>query len=453
MKHKMFLIVAALVLLFLSSSSIRAAEITIDWRQKLDSGRVDDLHFMPGQEQFILTSGQGQNFTEIRSCDDGRILKSYSFGGKQFEFTPDSTKLIFMCQPTPETGELQIRNLADMNLLASYQPPKEEELPYSYYERIAVDPVRPFVYAIRIIKNGYISNGIFKRKILIYNSETLQPVGELTSGVDSSLKFSEIAVSKDGKYLAAMNYGDSKLTVWSLDTRKKIVDKFISDQNTGKFSEPAYIKFSELNTDKIFFTGVFYKKNNVGNFGGLCIFSISENKIIDSSFAIQPNSIGGNPKIYLFENETMFIASNGVYLNVLNLIKKKIELKKDILGVNRMALGNFNYHNYEKYFIGGGGELIDKFNYQPNTSVPLENPKQVIYPNPTTGIVNIPLNCINSSKYEIYNTSGRLLNSTEITGATNNLLTIDFSQYPAGMYSVNVYCGKTVSQYQVVRGE
>jgi len=202
MKHKMFLILAALVLLFLSASSIWAAEITIDWRQKLDSGRVDDLHFMPGQEQFILTSGQDKEFTEIRSCEDGRILKSYPYGGKQFEFTPDSSKLIFMCQPTPETGELQIRNLADMNLLASYQPPKEEELPYSYYERIAVDPVRPLVYAIRIIKNGYISNGIFKRKILIYNSETLQPVGELTSGVDSILKFSEIAVSKDGKYFA-----------------------------------------------------------------------------------------------------------------------------------------------------------------------------------------------------------------------------------------------------------
>ncbi len=450
MKRKMFFTVAAMVLLFLSASSIRAAEITIDWRQKLDSGIVDDLHFMPGQEQFILTSGQDKEFTEIRSCEDGRILKSYPYGGKQFEFTPDSSKLIFMCQPTPETGELQIRNLADMNLLASYQPPKEEELPYSYYERIAVDPVRPLVYAIRIIKNGYISNGIFKRKILIYNSETLQPVGELTSGVDSILKFSEIAVSKDGKYFAAMNYGDSKLTVWSLDTRKKIVDKFISDQNTGKFSEPADIKFSELNTDKIYFTGDFYRKNNVGNLVGLCIFSISENRIIDSTFAIQPNSLGWNPKIYLFENETKVLGTPTGYFKVLDLINKKIEYVREVTPQNELAIGSIICSKQLKYFIGGS-YLIDKFNYQPGTSVPTESPKETIYPNPTSGIVNIPMNCINSGKYEIYNISGRLLYSTEITGATNNLLTIDFSQYPAGVYSVKIYCGRQILQYQVVK--
>jgi len=449
MKHKMFFTVAALVLLFLSVSSIWAAEITIDWRQKLDSGIVDDLHFMPGQEQFILTSGQGPNFTEIRSCDDGRILKSYPFGGYQFEFTPDSTKLIFMCRPTPETGELQLRNLADMNLLASYQPPKEEVLPYSYYDGIAVDPVRPLVYAIRTIRNNNPSNGIVKMKILIFNSETLQPVGELTSGVDSSLKFSEIAVSKDGKYLAAMNYGDSKLTVWALDTRQKIVDKFIADQNTGKFSHPADIKFSELNTDKIFFTGQFYKYNDDVH-AGLCIFSISENRIVDSTFAIPPNRFGINPEICLFENETKIIGTSGGNLRILDLINKKIEFTREVTPINELAVGSINYSEKLKFFIGGS-YLVDKFIYQPNTSVPTENPKETIYPNPTSGIVNIPMNCANTGKYEIYNATGRLLNSTEITGATNNLLTIDFSQYPAGVYSVKVYCGKQISQYQVVK--
>jgi WD40 repeat protein len=450
MKQKMFLIVVAMVLLFLSASSIRTAEITIDWRQKLDSGIVDDLHFMPGQEQFILTSGQGKNFTEIRSCEDGSILKSYPFGGKQFEFTTDSTKLIFMCRPTPETGELQIRNLDDMNVLASYQPPKEEELPYSYYERIAVDPVRPFVYAIRIIKNGYLSNGIFKRKILIYNSETLQPVGELTSVVDSSLKFSEIAVSKDGKYLAAMNYGDSKLTVWSLDTRKKIVDKFISDQNTGKFSEPADIKFSELNTDKIFFTGVFYKSFDKDNFGGLCIFSISENKIIDSTFALPPNRFG-DAEITLFDNEAKIIGTSGGLVKVLDLSSAKIEINKDITSLGGIAAYSNIFNDKFNYFIGISGSRINKYTYQPNTTVPIENPKETIYPNPTSGIVNIPMNYANAGKYEIYNATGRLLNSTEITSNSNNLLKIDFTIYPAGVYSIKVYCGKQVSQYQIIK--
>ena len=87
------------------------------------------------------------------------------------------------------------------------------------------------------------------------------------------------------------------------------------------------------------------------------------------------------------------------------------------------------------------------------TGVEIKANIPVIYPNPTSGFVNIPLNCINSSKYEIFNTSGRLVNSIEITGATNNLLKIDFTIYPAGVYSVKVYCGKDVFNYQVVRVE
>ena len=87
------------------------------------------------------------------------------------------------------------------------------------------------------------------------------------------------------------------------------------------------------------------------------------------------------------------------------------------------------------------------------TGVEIKANISVIYPNPTSGFVNIPLNCINSSKYEIFNTSGRLVNSIEITGATNNLLKIDFTIYSAGVYSVKVYCGKDVFNYQVVRVE
>jgi hypothetical protein len=451
MKRFWFLTLVALVLLFLSACPTRAAEITIDWRQKLDSGLVDDLKFMPGQEQFILSSGQVQFFTEIRSCEDGRVLKSYPFGGRQIEFTPDSTKVILMCRSTDIMGELQLRNLNDMNLLASYKLQKEEGLPFSYFDRIAVDPIRPFLYAIRTIRDNNVG-GITKMKIFIYDIETLQNVGELTTDADSSLKFAEIAISNDGRYLVAMNYGISKLIVWSLDTRQKVVDKIISDPNSDKSSSTADIKFSGLNTDKVFFTGQFYQSAGKETLEGLCIFSISENRIIDSTFALPTNSFGWNPEICLFENETKVIGTSDGILKILDLYNKRIEFSREVTPKNELAVGSINYNEKSKFFIGGS-YLVDKFRYQTNTNVPTENPKEVIYPNPTTGIVNIPLNCINSGKYEIYNTNGRLLSSSEITSTVNNLLTIDFTQYPSGVYSVKVYCGKSVLNYQVVRVE
>lgn len=449
MKHKMFFTVAALVLLFLSASPMWAAEITIDWRQKIDSGRVDDLKFMPGQEQFILSSGQVQKFTEIRSCEDGSIIQTFPFGGYQLEFTPDSSKLIFMSGPSIERGELQLRNLSDMSLISQYKLPKDDELPYSYFTQMAVDPVRPFIYAIWLRRGNNPIDFKIKTKILIYDRETLQPVGELTTATDSSLYFTEIAVSKDGKYLATMNAWKSKLIVWSLDTRQKVVDKIISDPNSDKSSSTADIKFSELNTDKIFFTGQFYKNNNE-ELNGLCIFSINEKRIIDSTFAIGINS--GIAHIAFFDYGQKILLG-GYMIKFINLKDMQLEYKR-IYNENDNIISATNpvYNEEKKFFLGyNPGGIINRFKYQPNTIVTGENTKEVIYPNPTSGFVHIPINCINSSKYEIYNTSGRLLNSTAITGTTNNLLTINFTHYPAGVYSVKVYCGKLVTHYQIVK--
>ncbi len=454
MKRKMFVTLAVLVLLILNASSIWTAEITIDWRQKLDSGRVDDLHFMPGQEQFILSSGQVQKFTEIRSCEDGSIIKYYPFGGYQFEFTPDSSKLIFMSGPYPEIAELQLRNLSDMSLLTQYQLPKDEELPYSYFDQMAVDPVRPFIYVIWVRTNNSLTNTITKRKILIYNYETLQPAGELTTDADSSLMFSEVAVSKDGKYLAAMNYGISKLVVWSLDTRQKIVDKFISDQNTGKFSEPADIKFSELNTDKIFFTGVFYKKNNVGNFGGLCIFSISENRIIDSTFAIPPYILSANSKIFLFSNETKFWGSGESNLKIIDMKNSKIEYQKTYSELDYIGSGEkLIYNENNKYFIGVS-HLIDKFRFQPNTTVPCDNPKEVIFPNPTTGnlLVNIPESIGLINKGQLFDNTGKIIKNylPHELQTTNSKLILNINDLNNGIYILRLTTNNNVLSYKII---
>jgi hypothetical protein len=262
-----------------------------------------------------------------------------------------------------------------------------------------------------------------------------------------------MAVSNDGKYLAVMNEGISKLMVWSLDTRQKIVDKYIATDNY-KFSDPADVKFSELNTDKIYFTGQFYQGSNNGLFG-LCIFSISQNRIIDSTFATVEDI---DDRIYnegftFFDNETKILGGGGPFVKIVNLISMAMEFQRHYQEGDTVYPGNSVYSSKHKFFIGYATKTINKFIYQPNTIVTENNPNVVVYPNPTTGIVNIPMNCVNTSKYEIFDTGGRLLSSSEITNTANNILTIDFTQYPVGVYSVKIYCGKAIEQYQVVRGE
>ena len=447
MNRKMFLTAAALVLLFLSASPTRAGEITVNWRTLIDSGMISDLKFMPGEDNFIITNGYE---LQIRNCENGDIITKYPIGVYKFEFTPDNYKLA-MIYNVGGMKTLQTRNIIDMSLVSEYKLPLDTGGFYSAFEEIAVDPVRPFIYAIWTSGKGSHENWIHYRKILIFDRETLNPIGELTTTEDEELLLVNLAVSKDGKYLAVMNEGKSKLMVWSLDTRQKIVDKYISDQNSDKFSDPADVKFSELNTDRIYFTGAFYKGLGEENFGGLCIFSITENKIIDSTFALGSKK-AGNSTLTFFNNNTKLL-SGAATTKIINLNTMDEEYSKFYNEGELVFTVNSIYHPNQNYFIGYGTGTINKFMYQPNTGVPENNPNVVIYPNPTTGIVNIPMNCVSTSKYEIFNSSGNLINSSNLSGVSGNFLTIDFTQYPVGVYSVKVYCGKQVELYQVVRGE
>jgi len=315
---------------------------------------------------------------------------------------------------------------------------------------IKVGEIRPYIYALWEKTKGIHETYENYTKIQIYDINTLELVGEITDGGND---LDVMAISKDGKYLAAMNIGTSYLIVWDLDTRSKVIEKQIGIWKGGNdISEPADIKFSELNTDKIYFTGKFYQPGNAETLEGLCIFSISENRIIDSTFALPPNRIAANTKVTLFANETKYIGPGYGYLQVIDLSNKTIEFSKKYTELDYLGSGELIYNENMKFFIGVS-HLIDKFQYQPNTGVTDNNSREVIYPHPTNGIVNIPIHCNNSNKYEIYNTSGKLLQSTDILGLSKNLLTIDFTDYTKGHYFVNVYCGKDILKFQVVKGE
>ncbi len=102
-----------------------------------------------------------------------------------------------------------------------------------------------------------------------------------------------------------------------------------------------------------------------------------------------------------------------------------------------IAVGNLNHDNYPDLFIGnyaGGCAYFEGSTALPHgTSVvrPINHPDISIYPNPTHHLVHIDSENILLHDIRLYDIFGNLLLRT-----SNNL--IDFSQYPAGVYILEI---------------
>lgn len=70
-----------------------------------------------------------------------------------------------------------------------------------------------------------------------------------------------------------------------------------------------------------------------------------------------------------------------------------------------------------------------------------------VYPNPSTGIINVNTGMASKSVVEVYNVVGALVLSKEFTGATTN--TLDLSSFGKGVYTVKVTTNNTVSVKKV----
>ncbi len=77
-----------------------------------------------------------------------------------------------------------------------------------------------------------------------------------------------------------------------------------------------------------------------------------------------------------------------------------------------------------------------------------------VFPNQTSGLVNIPINCHSSVTYKIFDINGILIKSNLVNSpSVSNLLTIDCSDLLKGVYTIQIICDKNIYQYQLVKGE
>jgi WD40 repeat protein len=385
---------------------LRGQEIIFGWNKVNESGHIFDMEFMPDNDYFVLVTATD---LQIRESETGELVNTYPFGGSEIEFTPDSSRIL-MIPSGGTTGRLQLRDASDLSLINEYTIPEDPEADALFFSEMVVDPVRPFLYTIwkrmKIItgKQHYIM------KIHIYNYETMEYVGKLTTDKEESLPLMKLAISNDGKYLAISNELASYIHVWDLETHQKersykICDNYIS----GYGGVPYCMKFSEINTENIYLSGMFPKSKDEYRFNGLLKYNIHNNNIIDSTFAINPQKMGEGFFV-TFDEEKRIMASPSGFIEVLNFIEKIIEVKINIQAVDykRRWSSKIIYSKNNEVFIGSNNEYFSSGYYEIDASNH-ENPSDdfTLYPNPTNGLVILEKSCLNINQfYSIYDING-----------------------------------------------
>jgi len=278
----------------------------------------------------------------------------------------------------------------------------------------------------------------------------MEEVGELIPSNTNIYSIKYIAISKDGKYLTVINQGKSYISTFDLSTQKEIQSfKACVSYEDGVSGAPVCIKFSELNSDKIYFSGNFPQSiDDIEEHSGLFVYSISENKIIDSTFGIGGKRLYGGNYFLIFEKGNKLIYS-GYYLTIINLKDMSIDYQKRITYGEpgawvKMANKNNKFIGYSAYMSMGI--------YDPNVSVKeIEKEIKTVYPNPTSGRLNIGLNCISEKlKFELFEQNGLLIKSGIIENSSS-IFQLDISKYTNSIYFIKLFCGSDFQTFKIIK--
>jgi hypothetical protein len=265
---------------------------------------------------------------------------------------------------------------------------------------LAADPIKPFVYLVIKKSNFTFPIAVDTTLIVSYNYNTMKQMEQFTKKSINEHFFDAILdVSKDGKYLAALNNQAAYLQVWDLPTLKQIrkfalYDTLHYNQDPSQYEcRISNIKFSGLNSDNIYFSGSFPNDNYANNLGGLILYSIQTNSIIDTTFGRVSSG-----SFTLFDNEQRVIShSDRIY--IYNLSKKGIEYTSGYIHVpDPGAWGQSIYSNIYDLFIGYAGGYFSSGIYDRGTSTGSDSKiYKALFPNPTGSLVTVETDCSQST--------------------------------------------------------
>ena len=457
MKTKLLYTILATTMLI--ATTLSSAEIIPIWNKVNEAGEIHDMEFLRGEEEFILLAGTAENSQiQIRQTMTGELVRSYpmtSFHQPKLAITPDSNRFVLVTGGTEKLGAtIELRDINSFNLIKkdSLINTKDKisgkDLFYVFNE-IVIDPIRPLAYVILERTNFTTTLPKDSTFVIVYNYETMQRVKDLTPIGFGAEYISQIAVSKDGKYLATLNDSKAYLKVWDLETYEEIRSVKLYDENLPNLDwwcESGEIKFSSVDDDLIYFSGKFPISKSAYNPNGFYKYKFSINNFIKVIPDFQPNG-----RFVLFDNEERVIVFSGGSLYFLNQLKQKVELIVEPkieypLGKKTIFAKKYGL------FIGYSGSYLGSLKYDSQTSVVSGYEEEiVISPNPTNSFIHLTIPCQEPMiNYQISSIDGVLVYQTTIANQSDNLQ-IDFSEYPIGIYFLTVNCNQQTKTFKVIK--
>lgn len=427
---KNLLINLLLAVTLLIATPLTSAEVIPIWNKTIEEGSIQDMQLLKGGDEFLLFTGfwdKGQ--LQVRNTTDGELIRSQPINADhngKIIITPDSNRVIVL-----NGLQCELRNLDDtFSIVNSFNLEV-------IYTNIAIDPIRPYVYVTGV-------------KMLCYNYETGELITEFKdyiSDIDP-----RIAVSSDGKYLATLNNGKAYLKVWDLETMELIRNVQLWDDKLPEdeyWCESKDIQFSKLNSDVIFYSGVFPLSGVPDTIPsprtGLRKFTISSNLNTDN---IKKKPFSGKFIIINNEERCLIYASRELYFySFFDKIEEMYYKPPNIYPGGKVV-----YNKKHDYFIGFESPYFCKFLYNRETFVQPNYTEEItIFPNPTGSFIKINLNCPEPQiSYQINNTQGLLIFQNIVPNQGSNLQ-IDFSPYPTGVYFLTLNCNNRPKTYKIIK--
>lgn len=459
------LLLTILASIMLIPSTLTSAEIIPKWNKINEAGEIHDMEFLKGEDTFILIAGIGEKgVIEIRQTETGELVRSlpipYLSYKNQIEVTPDSSKILITTGGDKESQPtIELRNINDFTIVNSFKLDMDEDSVdekggklYYRFRQAIVDPVRPFVYTI-VEKTNFISNHTPEKYWLrVYNYETMNEVTDLTPVGYENEKLKCFDVSDDGKLLTALNDGKTFLKVWDLEKLELIENIKIYDNDYDQ--DPNYyacvlddVEFSSVDNNLIYLSGKIPDKSVEYSSYGFYKYLISEKLKIKEM--IDENKVGG--RFTFFSDESRVLLSGGVMNSVFNLIKNERELyaPTDI----KYPTGSIVlYSNLKNCFLGAASHIFGIYRIDTKSNIiEIKNNNHFISPNPTTGLVNIKINCFESYQYvKIININGSILKEFIFDKLKSNIQ-LNFNSYQSGVYFIIINCGENLTNYKVIK--
>lgn len=327
-----------------------------------------------------------------------------------------------------------------------------------------------------------------RKRFEIFDTESLEIIGELESDDLLMQEFSNYVISKDENFVVGVvNNG---LRVWDLKTKSIIrtkifetnnflykfdfsklifengnilalTEKFYKDDKIQKqYSTYEIIKYSFETLDSIKNwgdKGYDFSVSNSGKYiafgiNGVEIYNLETGKLVSTIKTNNENITG----IEFSKDERFIVTSGNTNSGFLQI--GEVLTGKQFYLYTYGSISSFDLSKIEDFLISGSANYLLMWRVSElMTSINDNNIQTTIYPNPTNGKLEVKYQVQKPSifQYEITNVQGIILtrNNLGFKNVGENIETIDVNNLPIGQYNLSIYSENEVVNFKFIRGE